>query len=94
MPAAHPKHCTACGTEGGRLRPGVVRLMFQPHIARSALAVSLVVGAVLNAINNGEQSWTQHTISLWHAALNFAVPFFVSSYSAARNQAQQLLQGK
>jgi len=33
----------------------------------------------------GEQLWTQHTINLWLAGLNLALPFFVSSYSAARN---------
>ena len=49
----------------------------------------MVVGTVLNLINNGEQLWTHHTVNLWQAALNFVVPFCVSSYSAARNEAQR-----
>lgn len=65
------------------------RLMLAPRIVHSALKVSLVVGAVLNVINNGEQLWTQHTVNLWQAAMNFVVPYCVSSYSAARNEAQR-----
>jgi len=67
----------------------VLRLMFQPRIARGALRVSLVVGTVLNIINNGEQFWMHHTVSLWQAALNYIVPLCVSAYSAARNEAQR-----
>lgn len=63
--------------------------MRQPRIVRSALKVSLVVGTVLNVINNGEQVWSHHTVNLWQAALNFVVPYCVSSYSAARNEAQR-----
>lgn len=63
--------------------------MLQPRIARSALKVSLVVGTLLNVINNGEQLWTQHSVNYWRVALNFIVPFCVSSYSAARNEAQR-----
>ena len=51
--------------------------------------------ALLNAINNGEQLWVEQTVSAWQAALNYLVPFCVSSYSAARNEAQQMqLHGK
>ena len=70
--------------------PPIARLMFQPRIVRSALKVSFVVGSVLNAINNGEQLWAEQTVSAWQAALNYLVPFCVSSYSAARNEAQQI----
>ena len=63
--------------------------MRQPRIVASAVKVSMVVGTVLNLINNGEQLWTHHTVNLWQAALNFVVPFCVSSYSAARNEAQR-----
>lgn len=68
--------------------PGVLRLMLKPRIAWSALKVSMVVGTVLNVINNGDHFWTNHSVNLWQAALNSVVPFCVSSYSAARNQVQ------
>lgn len=69
--------------------PGVLRLMLEPRIVWSAVKVTMVVGTVLNVINNGEQFWTHRTMNLWQAALNFVVPFCVSSYSAARNEAQR-----
>lgn len=72
------------------MRPeSVPALMFSRRIAWAALKVALVVGTVLNLINNGEQFWTHHTVNLWQAALNYVVPFCVSSYSAARNEAQR-----
>ena len=70
-------------------KSGVLRLMRQPRIVREALKVSLVVGSVLNVINNGEQFWTHHAVNLWQVAMNFVVPYCVSSYSAARNEAQR-----
>lgn len=73
-----------------RRPPGMLRLALQPNIARAALKVSLVVGTFLNLINNGEQLWAGHSVSLWRVALNFVVPFCVSSYSAARNEARRL----
>jgi hypothetical protein len=65
------------------------RFMFKAHIVRSALKVSLFVGSVLNVINNGEQLWVQHSASWWHVAMNFAVPYLVSSYSSARTEADR-----
>lgn len=78
-PALQPKHPSH----------RVWRLMFSPPIAGPALKVALLVGAVLNIINNGQQFWAHHTVNLWQAALNFVVPFCVSSYSAARNEARR-----
>ena len=37
-----------------RRRPGLLRLILQPGIVRPAMRVSLVVGTVLNVINNGK----------------------------------------
>lgn len=80
---------TVATAERSRTATGVLCLMRQPRIVASAVKVSMVVGTVLNLINNGEQLWTHHTVNLWQAALNFVVPFCVSSYSAARNEAQR-----
>lgn len=70
-----------------RANASVLRLMLSPRIVKSSMKVSLVVGTVLNLINNGEQLWMHQTINLWRVAMNFAVPFCVSAYSAARNEA-------
>lgn len=60
--------------------------MFSARIARPALKVAALVGTVLNVVNNGEQLWAGQPVDLWHVALNFLVPYCVSSYSAARNE--------
>ena len=44
---------------------------------------------VLNLIDNGAQLWTRHAVDLWQVAMNFVVPYCVSSYSSARNEAQR-----
>ena len=63
-------------------------LVITESIAVSAIKVSLVVGTALNAINNGPQWLSGDAISVWKIALNYLVPFLVSSYSGARNEAQ------
>ncbi|MBI5718771.1 MAG: nitrate/nitrite transporter NrtS [Burkholderiales bacterium] len=67
--------------------------MYSRRIAWAALKVAFVVGTVLNLINNGQQFWTHHTVNLWQVAMNFVVPFCVSSYSAARNEAERVKGG-
>ena len=76
--------------QAARADASVLRLMLCPRIAKSAMKVSLVVGTVLNLINNGEQLWMHQTVNLWRVLMNFAVPFCVSAYSAARNEAQRV----
>ncbi|MDT8383256.1 MAG: nitrate/nitrite transporter NrtS [Gammaproteobacteria bacterium] len=56
------------------------------RIARSALMVSAVVGTILNLINQGEALLAGTAISWFHLSLNYAVPYCVASYSAAKNE--------
>lgn len=67
----------------------ILRLMFSVRMARPAIKVAALVGTVLNIVNNGEQLWAGQPVDLWHVALNFLVPYCVSSYSAARNEAMK-----
>lgn len=55
-------------------------------IVLAALKVALVVGCVLNLINQGGAVFSGSPISWGHVAMNFLVPSLVSSYSAAKNQ--------
>jgi len=68
---------------------GLVQRACAPRIARPALKVALVVGTVLNVVNNGDRLWWGEAINWWQFALNFLVPYCVSSYSAARNELQR-----
>jgi hypothetical protein len=67
--------------------PQLLRCAVRPHIVRNAIKVSLVVGTVLNLINQGEPLLTNGTISWGHVFLNYLVPYCVASYSAAKNEA-------
>lgn len=64
----------------------IVRLACTQRIAGNALRVSLVVGTVLNVINQGGDLISGDKVSWGHALLNYLVPYCVSSYSAAKNE--------
>lgn len=59
--------------------------VFSRQIVVGATRVSLMVGCVLNLINQGEALFSGGRLSWGHVVLNFLVPYLVSSYSAARN---------
>jgi hypothetical protein len=65
--------------------PTLVRQICDRRIAWPALKVAFLVGIVLNAINNSDHLLRGDAINWWQFALNFVVPFCVSSYSAARS---------
>ena len=56
----------------------------QRPIVVTALKVALVVGSILNAINQGQHLFDGTPISWPHVCLNYIVPFCVSTYSATR----------
>ena len=58
-------------------------------IVIGALKVSLVVGTILNLINQGGRLLDGLPLSWFHVVLNYLVPYCVSSYSAARNQTRK-----
>ena len=53
-----------------------------------AVKISLVVGSILNLINQGEVLWATAELSIPHVLLNYLVPFAVSSFSAMQARAQ------
>jgi hypothetical protein len=53
-------------------------------IRRSAFRVALLVGTLLNTINQGGALWHGADIDWFHGLLNYLVPFLVSSYSAGK----------
>jgi len=62
------------------------RISLSRHIVINALKISLVVGSVLNLVNQGESLLHGGTISWLHLRLNYLVPYCVASYSAAKNE--------
>jgi hypothetical protein len=55
-------------------------------VVKNSLRVALVVGTILNLVNQGSAILEGADISWLHGALNYLVPYGVASYSAARNE--------
>lgn len=63
------------------LRTAISRL-----VIKNSLQIAIVVGTILNLINQGENILQGAQISWFHILLNYLVPYLVASYSAARNE--------
>lgn len=70
-----------------------MRRLFQVACCRriviNSLRIAVVVGSVLNLVNQGGTIIAGAGISWLHVLLNYAVPYCVASYSAARNELAQ-----
>jgi hypothetical protein len=55
-------------------------------IVKNSLRIALVVGSILNLVNQGSAILAGTGISWIHVALNFFVPYCVASYSAVKNE--------
>ncbi len=58
----------------------------QRRIMVGALRIALVVGTVLNFLNQGQHLWAGEGLSWWHLVLNYLVPYCVATYSAVKNE--------
>lgn len=63
----------------------LLQAAFKRSIVQAAIKVALVVGTILNLINQGGRLFDGTPISWFHVSLNYLVPYCVSSYSAACN---------
>jgi len=63
----------------------LLRAAFSKNILNTSLKISLIVGTILNLINQGENLVHGENISWFHLSLNYLVPYLVASYSAAKN---------
>jgi len=64
----------------------LVQTAFKRSIVQAAIKVAIVVGTLLNLINQGGRLFDGLPLSWFHVGLNYLVPYCVSSYSAARNE--------
>ena len=77
--------------EQGAAHAGFMAHATQPKVARRAVRVCLVVGAILNAINQGPAVLAGQAPNLVQMLLTCCVPYCVSTYSsvmALREQAR------
>jgi hypothetical protein len=59
-----------------------LRLALSWHIARRSITVMLLVGTILNLINQGDALLSPAAINWWKIALTFCVPFCVATFGA------------
>jgi ABC-type sulfate transport system permease component len=62
------------------------RVAFSRRIAINAVKVSLVIGTVLNIINQGENILHGLPIAWAHVFLNYFTPYCVATWSATKNE--------
>ena len=68
----------------------MARLICMRDIAFSSLRISLVVGTVLNLINQGGDWFHGEGLHAGHFILNYIVPFCVAAYSAIRTRLKDI----
>jgi hypothetical protein len=59
----------------------ILRTVFSGPILRRSLVVALVVGTILNTINQGD-AFLVGELNVLKVMLTYTVPFFVASYGA------------
>jgi hypothetical protein len=63
-------------------RREALRRTFAGPSVRRSLLVALIIGTVLNAINQGPEIFTGHWPIWWKLVLTYFVPFAVASYGS------------
>ncbi|MBI5136044.1 MAG: nitrate/nitrite transporter NrtS [Nitrospirae bacterium] len=63
-----------------------LRAAFRRPTVLGAIQVSVVVGSMLNVINQGEAWLHGASVSVGHLILNYLVPYGVATFSAARTE--------
>lgn len=63
-----------------------IKTALSRHIVINAFKIAIVVGTLLNMVNQGERLLQSGTISWLHLMLNYLVPYCVASYSATKNE--------
>ncbi|MDP1531271.1 MAG: nitrate/nitrite transporter NrtS [Rhodoferax sp.] len=67
-----------------------MRTLFQAacsgKIVKNSLRIALMVGSILNLVNQGSAILAGSGISWIHMALNYVVPYCVASFSASKNE--------
>lgn len=70
-----------------------LRIAVAPDIFAASVKVALVVGSLLNLVNQGARLWQGEAVNWFTFCLNFVVPYCVASYSAALNELRRRRRG-
>ncbi|MBU6296965.1 MAG: nitrate/nitrite transporter NrtS [Alphaproteobacteria bacterium] len=65
-----------------KIRGNALRKAFSPPIVARSLLVAVVVGTILNVINQGSEIVAGHSVDFTKLLMTYSVPFCVASYGA------------
>jgi hypothetical protein len=63
-------------------QPTILELATRPRVVRASVVIAVIVGTILNLINQGDALIGGQPLVLWKLALTYMVPYCVSSYGA------------
>ena len=70
-------------------RKSVIALALSDGIPLRAFCVALIVGGILNLINQGDEIFRGEPVVWWKIALTFIVPYCVSTHGAIAAKSSQ-----
>ena len=62
--------------------PSLISLVFSDGVPRTAFIVAVIVGSILNIINQGDAIFGAKSVDFVKLVLTFMVPYCVSSYGS------------
>ncbi len=65
-----------------RKRESLLSLLFSHGIPRRSLIVAIVVGSILNLVNQGDVLWGDASLDSLKLGLTYIVPYCVAAYGA------------
>jgi hypothetical protein len=63
-------------------QPTILELATRPRVVRASVVIAVIVGTILNLINQGDALIGGQPLVLWKLVLTYMVPYCVSSYGA------------
>jgi|GEM_PF-1325872 len=74
--------------KGVRMSEKLSYYFTQPSVVKRAAVVAIIVGTILNLINQGDNFIAQ-TVTWWKVILTYMVPYCVSTYSSAAERSRK-----
>ncbi len=77
-------------TGAGGPRPSLLDICLAPGIVRRSLIVAMIIGTLLNLINQGDAILAGGPIVVWKIVLTYVVPYCVATYGAVTTRLEMM----
>lgn len=74
----------------GLHRPSLAAIVFERGIVRRSAIITLVIGTILNVINQGDALVSGTPLVAWKIVLTYIVPYCVATYGAVTTRLDML----